>query len=101
MRRRCSPPRSPTAQLTLANLSQIYRIISLARAVGSSLTELLRILPLTSAGTLAAALADPAATLAFIDEVEQTRQSGFSADALVYVLTTSADHCRDHRRADR
>jgi Tc toxin complex TcA C-terminal TcB-binding domain/ABC toxin N-terminal region/Neuraminidase-like domain/Salmonella virulence plasmid 28.1kDa A protein len=76
-------------QLTLANLSHVYRVISLARAAGSSLTELLRILPLTSAGTLAAALADPAATLAFIDEVKQTRQSGFSADALVYVLTTS------------
>ena len=45
--------------------------------------------PLTSAGTLAAALANPAATLAFIEEVEQTRQSGFGADALVYVLTTS------------
>lgn len=76
-------------QLTLANLSQVYRVISLARAVGSSLTELLRILPLTSAGTLAAALANPAATLAFIDQMKQTRQSGFSADALVYVLTTS------------
>ncbi|HYX77339.1 MAG TPA: neuraminidase-like domain-containing protein, partial [Gaiellaceae bacterium] len=76
-------------QLTLANLSQIYRVISLARAVGSSLSELLRIVPLTSAGTLAAAFANPAATLGFIDEVEQTRQSGFGGDALVYVLTTS------------
>jgi hypothetical protein len=76
-------------QLTLANLSQVYRVISLARAVGSSLTELLRIVPLTSAGTLAAALANPAATLAFIDEVGQTRRSGFGADELVYVLTTS------------
>jgi hypothetical protein len=45
--------------------------------------------PLTSAGTHAAALANPAATLAFIEEVEQTRRSGFGADALVYVLTTS------------
>ncbi len=77
-------------QLTLANLSQIYRVITLARAVGASLTGLLRLLPLTSTGTLTAALADPAATLAFIEEVQRSRQSGFSADALVYVLTTAA-----------
>jgi hypothetical protein len=76
-------------QLTLANLSQIYRVITLARAAGASLTELLRILPLASAATLAGALASPAATLAFLTEVAQSRQSGFSADALVYVLTTS------------
>lgn len=76
-------------QLTLANLSEVYRVISLARTVGSSLTELLSILPLTSAGSLASALASPAATLAFIREVKQTRESGFSPDALAYVLTTS------------
>jgi hypothetical protein len=76
-------------QLTLANLSEIYRVITLARTIGSSLAELLRVLPLTSTGTLAAALANPAATLAFIEEVKQSRLSGFSADALVYVLTTA------------
>jgi Tc toxin complex TcA C-terminal TcB-binding domain/Neuraminidase-like domain/Salmonella virulence plasmid 28.1kDa A protein len=76
-------------QLTLANLTEIYRVVTLARTVGSSLTELLRIVPLTSAGTLSTALANPAATLAFIEELKQTRQSGFDADTLVYVLTTS------------
>jgi hypothetical protein len=76
-------------QLTLANLSEIYRVITLARAIGSSLAELLRVLPLTSTGTLAAALASPAATQTFIEEVKRSRQSGFSADALVYVLTTA------------
>jgi Tc toxin complex TcA C-terminal TcB-binding domain/Neuraminidase-like domain/Salmonella virulence plasmid 28.1kDa A protein len=75
--------------LTLANLSQIHRIVALARAAKSSLSELLRILPLTAAANLAGALASPAATLAFLNEVAQTTQSGFSTDALVYVLTTS------------
>ena len=76
-------------QLTLANLSQMYRVITLARAASTSLTELLRLLPLTNAATLAGALASPAATLAFLTEITQSRRSGFSADALVYVLTTS------------
>jgi hypothetical protein len=77
-------------QLTMANLSQLFRTVQLARAAGASLEELLRILPLTTAGSLASALASPAATLAFLEEVKSTRQSGFTADALVYVLTRSA-----------
>jgi Tc toxin complex TcA C-terminal TcB-binding domain/Neuraminidase-like domain/Salmonella virulence plasmid 28.1kDa A protein len=76
-------------QLTLANLSQCYRVIWLARAAKSSLSELLRILPLTVAGDLAGALASPAATLDFLNELTQASRSGFSSDALVYVLTTS------------
>ncbi len=77
-------------QLNMANLSQMFRTVRLAGAVGATIHELLRILPLTSAGTLAAALAHPAATYAFIEEMTSSRQSGFSTDALVYVLTRSA-----------
>lgn len=75
-------------QLTLANLSQIYRVSALARAVKSSITELLALLPVTTAGSLAGALAGPAATLAFIREVVHMGQSGFTTEALVYALTT-------------
>ncbi|MDQ2894182.1 MAG: neuraminidase-like domain-containing protein [Actinomycetota bacterium] len=74
-------------QLTLSNLSQIYRVTALAAAVKSSMTELLALLPITSAGSLTAGLASPAATLAFIREVKAMSQSGFSAEALLYVLT--------------
>ena len=74
-------------QLTLSNLSQIYRVIALAAAVKSSITELLALLPVTTAGSLPAALTNPAATLAFIREVKAMGQSGFGAEALLYVLT--------------
>jgi hypothetical protein len=77
-------------QLTLANLSLIYRVIMLARVINLSLADLQRILPLTSAGTLAAVFATPAATLAFIQQVKAIQQSGFTIDALIYVLTTQA-----------
>lgn len=74
--------------LTLANLSQLYRLVELARAVRLSLDDLTRVVPLTTAGSLAAALADPSATLSFIGQVREIERSGFSVDRLVYVLTT-------------
>jgi hypothetical protein len=74
-------------QLTMANLSLIYRIIMLARATRISLADLQRVAPLTTAGSLTAAFATPAATLAFIQEVKAIRQSGFTIDGLIYVLT--------------
>ena len=74
--------------LTLANLSELYRVVQLAWAVRLSLDDLIRVVPLTTATTLAAALADPAATLAFIQQVRDIERSGFTVDALVYVLTT-------------
>jgi hypothetical protein len=77
-------------QLTLANLSLIYRVVTLARAVRLTLADLQRVAPLTSAGALLAAFATPAATLAFIQQVTAIQQSGFSIDALMYVLTSQA-----------
>ena len=77
-------------QLTLDNLSLIYRVITLARLVKLSLTDLQRIVPLTTAGSLNAAFATPAATLAFIQQVKAIQQSGFTIDALIYVLTMQA-----------
>ncbi len=74
-------------QLTLANLSQIYRTIALARSAGLSLTELLAIAPLTTFGSLAAAFASPAPTSSFLQQLKAVQQSGFSIDALVYLLT--------------
>jgi Tc toxin complex TcA C-terminal TcB-binding domain/ABC toxin N-terminal region/Neuraminidase-like domain/Salmonella virulence plasmid 28.1kDa A protein len=74
-------------QLTLDNLSLIYRVITLARVVKLPLADLQRIVPLTTAGLLGAAFANPAATLAFIQQVKAIQQSGFTIDALIYVLT--------------
>jgi len=75
-------------QLTAGNLSQIYRAIALARAVKLPLTDLLRIAPLTTSGSLNAAFANPAAALELIQQIKALQQSGFTIDALVYVLTT-------------
>lgn len=74
--------------LSLANLSQLYRACELARIVRLSLDDLVRVVPLTTAGSLAAALAGPAATLSFIEQVREIEHSGFTVDGLVYVLTT-------------
>jgi Tc toxin complex TcA C-terminal TcB-binding domain/Neuraminidase-like domain/Salmonella virulence plasmid 28.1kDa A protein len=74
--------------LTLANLSFVYRVITLARVVRLSLDDLLRVLPRTDAGSLAAALNDSDATLSFVGQVRAIRQSGFSVDEIVYVLST-------------
>ncbi len=76
--------------LNLANLSQIYRVITLARVVDLSLDDLLRVVPRTDAGTLAAALAEPGTALEFVEQVRAIRQSGFTVDELVYVLSTEA-----------
>jgi hypothetical protein len=74
--------------LTLANLSLIYRALMLARAVKLSLDDLLRVLPRSDAGTLTGALADPGASRGFVDQVQAIHLSGFTVDELVYVLST-------------
>ncbi|MDQ6673111.1 MAG: hypothetical protein M3069_20615, partial [Chloroflexota bacterium] len=74
-------------QLTLANLSLVYRTITLARVASLSLSELLAIAPRTTSGSLVAAFASPAATSAFLGQLKAVQQSGFSVDALVYQLT--------------
>jgi hypothetical protein len=79
-----------SGQLTLANLSLIYRVIALARTVNLSLVDLERVASLTAAGSIPAAFVTPATTLAFIRELKAVQQSEtrFTMDALIYVLTT-------------
>lgn len=73
--------------LTLSNLSLIYRVMTLARVLNLSLSDVLRIAPLTSEGSLSNAFASQTAMLSFIQQISAIKQSGFTIDALVYVLT--------------
>jgi len=75
-------------QLTLANLSQICRVLTLARVVQLSLSDLAVAVPFTTAQTLGAALSTPASALEFIEQLAAVRQSGFTIDTLTYVLST-------------
>jgi len=75
-------------QLTLANLSQICRVLTLARVVQLSLSDLAVAVPFTTAQTLGAALSTPASALEFIEQLAAVRQSGFTVDTLTYVLST-------------
>jgi hypothetical protein len=83
-------------QLTLANLSLIYRANALAVASGFPVSDLLSVAGLLSpaAATPAAALAplfaSPAATLAFLAQAKNVQQSALSIDALTYLLTPPA-----------
>ncbi len=80
-------------QLTLANLSLIYRVNALAAASKFSISNLLSVAGLLSptaanpAAALAPLLASPAATLAFLAEATTIQQSGLTLDALTYLLT--------------
>jgi hypothetical protein len=74
-------------QLTIANLSLIYRVITLARTLKVSLTDLQSLIPFTSAATLGGAFASIPATLALIQQINASQQSGFDVDALIYLLT--------------
>jgi hypothetical protein len=79
--------------LTLTNLSLLYRVSQLASAARLSLPDLLSVVLLINPGAanLATAItsffASQAATLAFLQQVKAMQQSGFSIDALVYLLT--------------
>ena len=80
-------------RLTLANLSLIYRVNALAVASKYSIANLLSVAKLLSpvAADPMAALTplfqSPAHTLAFLDQAKNIKQSGFSLDALTYLLT--------------
>jgi hypothetical protein len=80
-------------QLTLDNLSLIYRVASLALASKLSISNLLTIAGLlapTAANPTAALgplFANPTATLAFLSQAAVIQQSGFTLDALTYLLT--------------
>ena len=80
-------------QLTLANLSLIYRVNALATASKFSISDLLSVASLLSptAPNPVAALEplfdSPAVTLAFLAQAKTIQQSGLSLDALTYLLT--------------
>jgi len=79
--------------LTVANLSLIYRVNALAKAAKFQLSDLLSVAALldpgagNAAAALAPLLASPAATLAFLTQAKTVQQSGFTIDALTYLLT--------------
>ncbi len=79
--------------LTLANLSLLYRVTQLATAAKLSIADLQSVAPLINPGAanVSAAItsffASQVATLAFLQQVKAIQQSGFSIDALVYLLT--------------
>jgi hypothetical protein len=80
-------------QLTLDNLSLIYRLNQLAIASKFSISNLLNVAGLldptaaTPAAALAPLLNSPAATLAFLKQATVIQQSGLTLDALTYLLT--------------
>ena len=79
-------------QLTLDNLTLLFRIQALAQAVKFQITDLIAVARLLSPGVadaaaLGALFASPAATLTFLAQAKVIQQSGFSIDALTYLLT--------------
>jgi hypothetical protein len=80
-------------QLTLGNLSLMYRVNALAAASKFSISDLLSTASLlnpaaaNSAAAVAPLLSSPAATLAFLTQATNIRQSGLSLDALTYLFT--------------
>ncbi len=80
-------------QLTLANLSLLYRVNALAAATKFSISNLLSVASLLNpaaanpAAALTPLLASPAATLAFLVQATAIQKSSLSLDALTYLLT--------------
>jgi hypothetical protein len=76
-------------ELTLANLSALYRIATFARAVGVTVAEWLRLKAISGLDPLPTAVARTtasAATRQFVDEIGAIRRSGFTLDELDYLL---------------
>ncbi|MFZ3573374.1 neuraminidase-like domain-containing protein [Streptomyces sp. BH097] len=77
-------------ELGLANLSALHRITSLARALGLSIRDWLRVTTLTGLdpfpGPPLALLERAAATVRFVTDVEHIRASGFTLNELDHVL---------------
>jgi len=69
-------------KLNLANLSHLYRVASLAKALKLSIRELLSVKALTGIDPFAAT----EATLRFVEKVGVIRASGFSINELDYLL---------------
>jgi hypothetical protein len=80
-------------QLTLKNLSLIYRVVALAKASRFDLSDLLAVAGLLTpaaadaAEALAPILGSPDATRDFLSQAKIIQQSGFTIDALTYLLT--------------
>lgn len=80
-------------QLTLDNLSLMYRVKALAQAAKFSISNLLSVASLLNPGAAnqAAAVASlfnsPATTLAFLKQATNIQKSNLSLDALTYLLT--------------
>ena len=80
-------------QLTLDNLSLMYRVASLAAAAHLAISDLLTVAGLLQPGAasataaLAPLLGSPGASLAFLQQVMAIKQCGLSLDALTYLLT--------------
>ena len=82
--------------LTLDNLSLLYRVTQLLSVCRISFTDLQNLAPLinTGAANTATAITDifssVAAATNFLQQIKAVQQSGFSIDALVYLLTKPA-----------
>jgi hypothetical protein len=80
-------------QLTLPNLTLLFRVTALAMTAKFSVSDLIAVARLLNPGAanataaLAALFASPAATLEFLANAKTIQQSGFSIDALTYLLT--------------
>jgi hypothetical protein len=77
-------PGAPTANLTLANLSFLYRHVSLGRALGLDAGALLSLIALTGLDPFDAAHPENAVLLA--EELKAIQASGFSIAELDYLL---------------
>ena len=79
--------------LTLANLSQLYRVSLLAATAHASIADLQTLATLLNPGAantaaaINALFANVAATQTFLDQVKAASASGFTTDQLVYLLT--------------
>jgi hypothetical protein len=80
-------------QLTLDNLSLVYRVNALAVASKFPISSLITVASLlqpkaaSTAAALTLLLASPSATLEFLEQAKAVQQSGFTVDALTYLLT--------------
>lgn len=77
-------PRLPDDKLTLANLSALFRHVSLASALGLTARQLASVIDLTGINPFDAG--DTEQTLSLLQEVRAIRESGFSIEELDYLL---------------
>lgn len=82
--------------LTLGNLTLLYRVTQLANVAKISITDLGTVARMISpaavntAAAITGAFVSPVAAAAFIQQIRAIHQSGFTIDALTYLLTPPA-----------